>query len=216
MKNIIFIAPPAAGKGTFSDMLAKKYGYEHISTGDLLRDAKNKNDALGQEISQLMSSGKLVPDKIVLELLENYIKKIDPSKRFILDGVPRNVSQIAPVLNIFKEMGIDDYVVIFLDVDYEKAMKRTLGRLTCPKCKRGYNEFSEEFKPKEDNLCDDCQTELVRRNDDTAETFKIRYDTYMSETAPIVDYFKKIGKLELITVLDKAVDNLPQIERIIK
>ena len=212
MKNIIFVAAPAAGKGTFSDMLQDKYGYVHISTGDLLRKAKNEDSELGKEIASLMNSGSLVPDEIVLELLSNYIKEIGTSKKFILDGVPRNVNQIEAVLNIVG----DDYVVVFLDVDYDKAMKRTLGRLTCPKCNKGYNKYSLEFRPKVDGICDNCGIELVARSDDNEETFKIRFDTYMNETREVLDYFKKINRLATIKVTDIAADDIKEIERVIE
>ena len=212
MRNIIFIAAPAAGKGTLSDMLQDKYGYEHISTGDLLRNEKNKATPLGQEIARLMDSGSLVPDEIVLKLLDDYIKEMNTTKSFILDGVPRNESQIKPVLDI---MGDKDYVVIFLDIDYEKAMNRTLGRISCPKCKKVYNKFSQEFKPKVEGICDNCGEELVSRSDDNPDTYRVRYDTYMNETKAIIDYFNSINKLESIKVSDDINDDLNRIERII-
>ena len=212
MKNIIFIAAPAAGKGTFSDMLQDKYDYLHISTGDLLRKAKNENNELGQVITNLMNSGSLVPDDIVLRLLKDYLEEIGSSKNIILDGVPRNVAQIKPVL----EMIDDNYVTIFLDIDYDKAMKRTLGRISCPKCKRVYNKLNDSLKPKVDGICDNCGTNLVSRSDDNPETFKIRFDTYLNETQPVIDYFKNINKLSTVKISGDLDKDLQEIERIIK
>ena len=103
MKNIIFIAPPAAGKGTMSSLLKAKYGYMHISTGDLLRDAKNQDNELGRKLVTMLSSGKLVPDEIVLELLEKSLDNRDKDIPFILDGYPRNLSQVDSLLNLFKK-----------------------------------------------------------------------------------------------------------------
>lgn len=212
MKNIIFIAAPAAGKGTFSDMLQDKYDYLHISTGDLLRKAKNENNELGQVITNLMNCGSLVPDDIVLRLLKDYLEEIGSSKNIILDGVPRNVAQIKPVL----EMIDDNYVTIFLDIDYDKAMKRTLGRISCPKCKRVYNKLNDSLKPKVDGICDNCGTNLVSRSDDNPETFKIRFDTYLNETQPVIDYFKNINKLSTVKISGDLDKDLQEIERIIK
>lgn len=215
MKNIIFIAPPASGKGTLSDMLKDKYNYAHISTGDLLREAKDNNSSLGGKISEIMNSGALVPDDIVLELLRNRMMELKNDDLFILDGYPRNINQIQPLIDIFKELNVNNYVVIYLDVDFDKAMKRTLGRLTCPKCHKGYNEFFEDLKPKVNNICDSCGTSLIKRSDDNEATFKIRYDTYINETKQVVDYFKDIHKLEVIDASLSPQVILSNVERII-
>lgn len=213
MKNIIFIAPPAAGKGTYSELLENKYGYEHVSTGDLLRNEMKNGTDLGTKISDIMKSGALVPDDIVLELLKKHIEKIGNTKKIILDGVPRNMNQVKPVLEIMDKLG--EYVVIYLDVTIEEAMKRTLGRLSCPNCKKGYNKLIDDFKPKVKNICDNCGTKLLSRSDDNEETFKIRFDTYMSETSPLIEYFKGVDNLLVINANLKIEDNLPQIERAI-
>ena len=215
MKNIIFIAPPASGKGTLSQMLKDKYNYVHISTGDLLRDAKNNNDELGNEITSIMNSGGLVPDEIVLKLLKNRMQELGNNDKFILDGYPRNNTQIDPLMDIFKDMNINDYVVIYLLLDFDKAMKRTLGRISCPNCKKGYNEYFDELKPKVDNICDVCGSTLNKRSDDNEETFKVRYDTYISETAPVVDYFKSINKLVEVNADSDPQSILSAVERII-
>lgn len=195
MKNIIFVAPPAAGKGTVSNYLTEKYGYIHISTGDLLRDARNNNDEMAKTITELMDSGKLVSDEIVLELLKRKIDTMDKSKQFILDGFPRNIAQASTLDDLFKEINVNDYIVIYLDIDFDEALKRTLGRITCPKCKKGYHKYSTELKPKIEGICDVCGTELITRSDDTEETFKIRFDNYVSETKPVLDYYKDKNKL---------------------
>ena len=213
MKNIIFIAAPAAGKGTYSEILEQKYNYEHVSTGDLLRNEKKKGTELGIKVAELMESGALVPDDIVLKLLKQHIEEIGNTKKIILDGVPRNMNQVGPVLEMLDNLG--DYVVIYLDVTIDEAMKRTIGRLTCPNCKKGYNKLIDDFKPKVDNICDSCGNELLSRSDDNEETFKVRYDTYMSETAPLIEYFKGVDNLIVINANLKVEDNLPQIERAI-
>ena len=215
MKNIIFIAPPAAGKGTISDMLKNKYKYEHISTGDLLRNI-DKNSDLGKQVDDLISKGQFVPDNIVMKLLSNRLTEIGKNKSFILDGCPRNMQQVNLLVDVFDKLRIDKYVVIYLEIDYVKAMERTLGRLLCPNCKKGYNEFNDELKPKVNGICDICGTSLIKRSDDTEETFKVRYETYLKETKPVVDYFKVINKLKVIEADDEPQNIIRQIERIIE
>ena len=215
MKNIIFVAPPAAGKGTCSDIIKNKYNYKHISTGDLLREARIKGDDLGQKIAKLMDSGQLVSDDIVLELLKNELNHMDKSQKFILDGYPRNILQAQTLDTIFNDLQIDDYVVVYLEIDFEKALNRTLGRLLCPNCKAGYNKYSTELKPKVDNICDKCGSDLITRSDDTEETFKIRYDTYMNETKPILDFYKEKNLLKVIDATQNVDDIIKLIEGVI-
>ena len=216
MNCIIFIAPPAAGKGTMSQLLEDKYHFVHISTGDLLRDAKIKNDELGKLIASCIDQGQLVSDEIVLELLQNRIQEPDCQKGFILDGYPRNLSQANKLLEILNNLQITNYQAIYLDIDYEKAMKRTLGRLTCQNCKRGYNLYFTAMQPKVKNICDNCGHELTRRLDDTEATFKVRFDTYLKETSPVIHFFEEKGKLSTIKVIDNPQTMLSQIERIIE
>lgn len=213
MKNIIFIAPPAAGKGTMSSLLKAKYGYMHISTGELLRDAKNQDNELGRKLVTMLSSGKLVPDEIVLELLEKSLDNRDKDIPFILDGYPRNLSQVDSLLNLFKKDNIDNYIAIYLDIDYEKAMQRTLGRLTCKNCGNSYNKYIEATRPKVDGICDNCGSKLEIRSDDNEETFKIRYDEYMNNTKPVVDYFNNINRLGVVNVTDNLEETLLQVEK---
>ena len=215
MKNIIFIAPPAAGKGTLSEIIKDKYKYEHISTGDLLRDI-DKTTELGKQVNDLISKGQFVSDEIVMKLLSNKLTEIGKNKSFILDGCPRNMNQVNLMVNIFDKLRIDKYVVIYLNIDYVKAMERTLGRLLCPKCKKGYNEFNEGLRPKVKGICDICGTSLIKRSDDTEETFKLRYNTYLKETKPVVDYFKVINKLKEIDADDELDNIMLKIERIIE
>ena len=196
MNNIIFIAPPAAGKGTQSDLLVKKYGYTHISTGDLLRSEVASGSELGNSLKEIMSSGSLVSDEIVTTLLRNKLSSLEGS--FILDGYPRTLEQAKTLSNLADELGIVLNTVIYLEMNETTAMHRALGRITCPKCKRGYNKFEELVKPKVENICDDCNVELESRSDDTEETFKVRFSTYVEKTSPVLDYYKNLGKLEVI------------------
>lgn len=190
MRNIIFIAPPAAGKGTVSDYLVNNYNYEHLSTGDLLRDEIKSGSALGAEINEIISKGNFVSDELIMRLVEEKLGSLDINKPFILDGVPRTLKQAISLDEILDARGITDTVVIFLDIDLESATKRVLGRVICPKCKKSYNLNNEILKPMHDNLCDNCGVELERRADDTQETFKVRFDTYLESTNPVIRYYE--------------------------
>ena len=194
--NIIFIAPPAAGKGTLSDKLVTKYGYKHLSTGDLLRAEIKKENDLGKKIEEIISRGELVSDDIITELLKNELKSIEG--KFILDGYPRNIAQANTLNGIFSELNIENYVTIYLDLEEELAMKRALGRVICGGCGASYNTYFENFMPKNEGICDKCGSELKHRSDDTEETFKVRFSTYVEKTSPVLDYYKNLGKLEVI------------------
>lgn len=198
MKNIIFIAPPAAGKGTQSDLLVKKYGYAHISTGDLLRNEVSEGTELGKELDSILKTGALVSDEIVTALLKKRLSSDDVQKGFILDGYPRTVDQAKTLTELANELGIDLGVALYLDMDEVTAMHRALGRVTCPQCKRGYNKYEDVLKPKVENICDDCGVELTSRSDDNEETFKVRFQTYLENTKPLLKYYEELGILNVI------------------
>lgn len=195
MKSIIFIAPPAAGKGTQSKMLTDKYNIPHISTGDLLRDASLENSERGHFISKQMKEGQLVSDEIIFQLLEERLKKEDCNNGYILDGFPRNIAQAKEYENILNRLNRDLGYVILLELDKDIARKRIVGRLSCPKCGSVYNEFEDETKPNQKGLCDKCNSLLVKRADDNDETFEQRFQTYFEKTAPLIEYYEKRGNL---------------------
>ena len=186
MQGIIFVAPPAAGKGTQGKLVYEKYGYEHISTGDLLRKASEEETLEALYIKEKINSGELVDDELIVDLLR---KKLDgvKSNGFILDGFPRNISQA----KLLEEM-LDDIklYVFYIDVDFNVVMKRFTGRISCPKCGRVYNSLIEGLKPKNKNICDDCGSNLVVRDDDNEQTFTKRYEVYSNETEPLISYYK--------------------------
>lgn len=194
MKSIILIAPPAAGKGTQSDMISSKYGIVHISTGDILREFALKNDDLEQQLT----TGTLIDDDVIFKLLGNRLRKADCKKGFILDGFPRTVNQAMMYETIMNEIGVSSNIVIFLDVDKDTAFKRVVGRVTCPKCKHVYNELFDDARPEVLGICDKCGTHLVKRSDDNFETFGERYDVYYENTAPLIDFYKEKGILHKI------------------
>ncbi len=209
MKNILFIAPPAGGKGTQSDLLVENYGYIHISTGDLLRDL-DKSTPLGKEVAELLATGSFISDDIVLELLSDKLKTLD-GKPFILDGCPRNISQADRLDGMLEELGLSLDLAIELEVPYDTILKRAIGRVSCPKCKATYNTFTK--KPLNEGICDKCGEALIHRSDDNEETFKVRYDTYKENTEPLVEYYESRGKLVKIDGINDTYEN---IEKVIK
>ena len=213
MKNIIFIAPPAAGKGTQSELLVSEFGYNHISTGDLLRSKQNDGSELGNYIKDLLSQGKFVDDDIVTKLLSDKLSSIDGP--FILDGYPRNIEQANILDSVLKSLNLSIDAVIYLNVDSETAMKRALGRVSCPKCNKIYNKYIEEKMPKVTNVCDDCGVELIGRSDDNEESFKIRFDTYINQTQPLLDYYKSNGLLVIIDKVNTPNETFEEVKKVI-
>ncbi len=216
MKNIIFIAPPAAGKGTQSDLLVSQYGFVHISTGDLLRAEVAKGTELGNRIKDTMAQGGLVDDDTVTTLLKSYLKNMDHERGFILDGYPRTLEQAEKLTDLLAELNVKIDYVLFLALDIETSMHRALGRITCPNCGRGYNKYEEGLKPFEDNICDDCHCELMARNDDTEEKFRTRFLAYEEKTKPLLDYYANLGILYHIDSSKTPEETFKQIESVIK
>lgn len=199
MKNIILIAPPGAGKGTQAKMLCDKYDMVHISVGDLLRKEVSENGPYAQQLEEKMSQGLLVDDELILKIMNQRLNEEDCEKGFILDGFPRNINQAILLDEMSKQI---DYV-IYLDVSKETLKNRIVGRVICPKCGSSFNTLIEESRPKKDNVCDTCGSQLEKRKDDSLETFEKRYDTYIKETEPILDYYKGKNNLYSISSTDK-------------
>ena len=195
MKNIIFIAPPAAGKGTQSNLLKDKYDYVHISTGDMLREIVSSDSELGKVVKNIIDKGNLVSDDLIFKLLKSKLNSIK-GKPFILDGFPRTLNQ---ALFLDNDLKIDNYIVIYLDLSKEDAIKRIDGRLTCS-CGKSYNLNDINLKPKIIGICDNCGNVLVKRNDDNLEAFKIRFDVFLKNIKPLIDYYKDKNKLKVVNV----------------
>ena len=214
MKNIIFIAPPAAGKGTQSDLLVKKYHYYHISTGDLLRKEIDNKTKVGKEIAKIMQAGGLVNDDIVTDLLKKTIETLD--RPFILDGYPRNKEQAKVIDELLSNLGKTAELVVYLNIDEAEATRRAVGRQICPKCARTYHQEDEIVKPKVAGICDDCSEELITREDDTKEAFKIRFKNYLDNTAPLLEFYENRQQLVNIAVKTTPEATFAEIEKVIK
>ena len=194
MKNIIFIAPPAAGKGTQSNILKEKYDYAHISTGDMLREAINSGSKLGMDVKNIIDKGELVSDEIIIKLVAEKLASLK-GKPFILDGFPRTLNQAIALEKIID----DNYVTIYLDLSEEEAISRITGRLTCS-CGKSYNINIDNLKPKIVGKCDACGSNLIKRDDDNVDAFKIRFKTFLDNTEALLDYYNSKNKLVKIDV----------------
>lgn len=211
MRNIIFIAPPAAGKGTVSDYLVKHYHYNHLSTGDLLRSEIASGSEFGKEINEIISKGHLVSDDVIIKLVYEKLKTFRLDEPFILDGFPRTLIQAKKLDEMLVTLGITNMMAVYLNVDYDFALKKTLGRIVCPTCKRSYNLYFEAVKPQVENLCDDCKVELEKRSDDNAQSFQVRFESYMKDANVILDFYrskKMLHEVVVTTDVDKMIQDV--------
>ena len=192
--NLILIAPPAAGKGTMASKLNEEYGLVCISAGELLRGV-DPNTELGKQIRDIQSRRELVNDEITNQLMKERLMKDDIKNGFVLDGYPRHMPQVEAVNKMCEELNLHIDYAVLLNVSYDLALKRTLGRQICPNCKKTYNKLTGVNPPKVDNMCDDCNVELTTRNDDNEETFKKGYSSYEKNCLPVIDYYRKQGIL---------------------
>lgn len=206
--NIILIASPAAGKGTQSELICNKYNLKHISTGDLLREVVAQDNEKSREIKSLMEKGMLIDDEIILGLIEDKLMMDDG---FVFDGFPRNLTQAKKFDELLEKMNKKIDYIIHLKVDKDLALERIVGRYVCPKCNSVYNKKDDETK-----ICQNCNENLIKRNDDNAETFNNRYDVYMKETFPIIEYYKQTQNLHEVDSSLEVNEVFKQIEGIIK
>jgi adenylate kinase len=194
--RLVLLGAPGAGKGTQAKMLIEKYKIPQISTGDILRKAVADGTPLGKEAKVIMDKGELVPDKIVLGLVEERVKQDDCKKGFILDGFPRNTAQAEALDKMLNATGLPIDSALSVDVPKDDLMKRLTGRRTCKNCQQMYNVYYSP--PKKDALCDKCGGELFQRGDDKEDTIKKRLEVYDAQTAPLIDYYNKKGILKSI------------------
>jgi adenylate kinase len=195
--NIILLGPPGAGKGTQAQRLQNDLGMVQLSTGDMLRAAVKSGSALGQQAKDIMEAGKLVPDELMVGLIEDRIAQPDCARGFILDGFPRTEAQAAALDTMLARTGKKLDLVIEMEVDEKALTERVVGRFTCAKCGTGYHDSFK--RPKVDGVCDACGgKEFTRRKDDNAETMKTRMAAYRAQTEPLLPYYRGKGVLKKV------------------
>jgi adenylate kinase len=194
--DLILLGPPGSGKGTQAQKLVQRYRLPQISTGDILRAAVKEQTPLGKEAKQYMDRGELVPDAIVVGIVQDRLKTSACNGGFILDGFPRTVPQAEALEGALDEMqrGIDH--VVSIEVDREELIRRLTGRRTCRKCGAMYHLIFDP--PRKEGMCNACGGELYQRDDDKEETIRARLVVYEKQTAPLIEYYRKRGLLRSI------------------
>ena len=186
--RVIFLGPPGVGKGTQADNTASHFKISKVSTGDLLREGVAKGTALGMKAKQYMDAGELVPDEVVIGLIEEKLTSPDSREGFLLDGFPRTVGQANKLAEILETKGQSLNKVVYFVLSREEIVRRLSGRRSCPKCQAVFH--IESIPPKENNVCDFCSTTLVQRSDDLPETIQSRLSVYEEQTAPLIEYYR--------------------------
>lgn len=191
--RIVMIGPPGAGKGTQAKLLQRRFDIPQISTGDMLRDAERRDTALGRVASHFMSEGRLVPDDVVIGIVDDRLRVPDCARGFILDGFPRTVVQAQALDRQLAEQGHRLDAVLLIQVPEQEIIRRLSGRLVCRNC--GAPFHCEFDPPASDGQCDRCGGELYQRDDDRPDRIATRLAVLARETAPVVDYYRKSGLL---------------------
>lgn len=197
--KLIFLGAPGAGKGTQADIFSKRLNIPTISTGNILRAAIQDDTEVGRKAKAFMDEGKLVPDEIILSIVEERLAQDDCKEGYILDGVPRTIAQ-AQALD---DYGIRFDVVVSIEIADSVIEQRMTGRRTCTRCGATYHVINNP--PKREGICDNCGGELILRTDDKLETVRHRLQTFHQQTEPLKEFYAKRGVL-------KPVDNQPTIQ----
>ncbi len=186
--NYIILGPPGAGKGTQAKKVAVKFGIVHLSTGDMFREAKKSDES----INELLSSGQLVPDEIVVNMVRKRLEKNNIEKGFLLDGFPRTVKQAEELDRMLMSENIKMYGIFLINVPFEEAIRRIAGRRVCA-CGASYHTVL--LPPKESGKCDRCGGVLFHRSDDKEYVIRDRFSVYEKQTKPLIEYYKESGLL---------------------
>jgi len=187
------MGPPGAGKGTQAAMIANRFSIPHVSTGDIFRKNLKEGTPLGLKAKEYMNKGLLVPDETVVEIVKDRLSEEDCQKGFLLDGFPRTVAQASVLDEVLGQMNMKIDNVINIEVPKEVLIERAVGRRVCKKCGATYHvKYKSPSRP---GLCDECDGELIQRDDDKEETVVKRIEVYLEQTQPLIDYYAKRGLL---------------------
>jgi adenylate kinase len=189
----VLLGPPGSGKGTQAKLLAPKLGMPHISLGDLLREAVRNKTEVGLIAKGYLEAGKLVPDEVAIKIAEEAMTKPECKGGFVVDGFPRTVEQAKLFDKLLEKLKFNIKKVLYIDIPLAEILKRLTGRRSCRECGAVYHVAFNP--PKVPGKCDTCGGELFQRHDDTDDVIKVRYQVYESQTFPLIDYYKKTGKI---------------------
>jgi adenylate kinase len=206
-RAVIFLGPPGAGKGTQAKELARKFGVPHLSTGDMLRENIAKGTPLGEKAKPIMARGDFVPDSLVLKMVADRIEEPDCTHGFVFDGFPRTVAQAQYLGVLLKQHGYKPPVVVHFAIDPGLLLRRITGRRMCKVNGEIYNIF--ERPPKVEGRCDNDGGELEQRPDDREEIVAPRLQAYEKQTAPLVAYYRRLGRLHTVDAA-KSVEEVTQ------
>jgi len=194
--NLILLGPPGAGKGTQAQKMVEHYHIPQISTGDILRRAVKDGTPLGKRAKSFMDKGQLVPDDVVIDIIDERLRESDCERGFILDGFPRNISQAEALQALLAKIGKKIDHVINIEVDTEELVRRLTGRRTCKNC--GAMFHINFHPPRIEGVCDRCGGELYQREDDQERTIRIRLNEYQRQTTPLIQFYQQKNSLRSI------------------
>jgi adenylate kinase len=203
--KLILLGAPGSGKGTVAKLLVEKFSIPQISTGDILRGAVKAETDIGKKAKEYMNRGDLVPDEIIMGIMEERLQENDCQAGFILDGFPRTIPQAEDLDNLLKKLKIKLDLVVNLEVPEDEIIKRLTSRRTCSNsdCQAIYNVIS--MPPKQEGVCDKCGHPIIQREDETAEAIKYRLETYQNKTAPLIDFYKAQNILKSVEALSSEI-----------
>lgn len=210
---LILLGAPGVGKGTQGELISKHYNIPEISTGDILRSEVKNETELGKKAKVYMDKGELVPDDVIIGMMENRIKQDDCKNGFILDGFPRTVAQAEAFDRMLEKNNLELDKVLLIDVEEEEIINRLTGRRVCPNCGAVYHVKNKP--PKEEGICDKCGSKLIQRDDDKEEVVRNRLEVYKKNTMPLIDYYTKSLKLVKIEGTGEISDIFERIKKVL-
>lgn len=194
--RIVFLGPPASGKGTAAQVLSARLNVPHVSTGQMFREAVRKGGPVAEATRQFIDKGQLVPDEITVQIVRLWLDEHARERGFIFDGFPRTLPQAEALNQLLVDRQLPLTLVVLMELSEDEIIHRMLGRLSCEKCGRLYH--ATDMRPRQADVCDQCGGRLIKRADDTEATLRDRLHVYDQVTMPVVQYYEKAGMLRRV------------------